>query len=245
MDSSANSMRKRAEQRRRVMPDLAFRVGEPAAMMAAAVPTVAAPLHLTNLQPDQPVQSILLNCQVQIEPLGRPYSAAEEARLLDLFGERERWARTMKPLLWAIQVLKIPAFAQEATVDVMLPCTMDFDVAATKYFYGLEKGSIQISVLFSGTVFYTNERAMLQATQIPWDREARFHLPVETWRRAVEAHYPDAAWLRLPKESFDRLYRFKVARGIPTWDGVIHRLMERAETSANEELPEASMGVKL
>lgn len=216
------------------MPDLRFRIGDIAAMAYAACPTVVAKLHIENSPADEDIQSISLNCQVQIQPLGRQYTALEEARLLELFGERERWGQTMKPLHWANVVLKVPPFRGATNIDLPLPCSLDFDVAANKYFYGLEAGSIAVTVMFSGTIFYANEQGALQIAQIPWDREARFHLPVGAWKDAVAAHYPERAWIQLPHDVFDRLYRYKVSRGIPKWQGVIERLLnesERAEVS--------------
>ena len=226
------------------MPDLRFSIGAPTSMPYAAIPTIAAPLRITNASPNTPIQSILLNCQIQIEPLGRAYSAQEEARLLDLFGDRSRWARTMKPMLWTIQVLKVPAFAEEATIDIPLPCTMDFDVAATKFFYGLEAGVIPISVLFSGTAFYTDESGYLQATQIPWDHEAKFQLPHDVWRAAIDAHYPEMEWLRLSKETFERLYLLKVARGIPTWDRLLNQILDHTESRVSAAWLAEPTGVK-
>jgi len=170
-----------------------------------------------------------LNCQVQLQPLGRTYSALEEAKLLDLFGERERWGQTMKPLHWANVVVKVPPFVGETVVDLVLPCSLDFEVAANKYFYGLDAGSIAVTVMFSGTVFYNSEHGTMQIMQIPWDREARFTLPVGTWKSAIDAHYPETAWLRLSRETFDRLYRYKVARGIPMWESVVEQLLDHAE----------------
>ncbi|HEU4982572.1 MAG TPA: DUF6084 family protein [Acidobacteriaceae bacterium] len=210
------------------MPDLTFHVGEVRAMPNAAVPTIAARLHITNAVANEAIQSIVLNCQLQLQPLGRPYSAAEEARLLDLFGERERWGQTMKPLHWMNLMAKVPPFTGETSVDLPLPCSLDFDVAANKYFYGLERGAITIDVMFSGTVFYADEHGAMRITQIPWDREARFLLPVETWRQAIDAHYPESAWLRLPRETFDRLYRYKVRCGIPMWPQVLDQLLDAA-----------------
>lgn len=221
------------------MPDLSFRIGDVTAMPYVAVPTVLAPVQITNANRQRPVHSIVLNCQVQLEPAGRPYSAAEETKLLDLFGERDRWARTMKPMLWTNAVLKVPGFATETSVDLALPCTMDFDVAATKYFYGLEAGYVPVSVLFSGTAFYAGDNGAMQVMQIPWDREARFRLPVEVWKAAVDMHYPESVWLRLSKDTFDRLYRYKVARGIPMMDGLLERLLDRAELAEVREAPAA------
>jgi Family of unknown function (DUF6084) len=226
------------------MPDLSFRIRELAPLAYAAVPTIAARLEIANATPKQPVRSLSLNCQVQIEPLRRPYTAQEEARLLDLFGERERWARSMKPLLWTITVLKVPGFASDVSLDLPLPCTLDFDMAATKYFYGLEQGHIAVSVLFSGTIFYAVEDGSLQIEQIPWDREARFQLPLQVWQDAIRAHYPESAWLRLSKETFDRLYRFKVARGIPAFDRLIEELLDQAErTVLQDRVPAAAAEV--
>ncbi len=224
------------------MPDLSFRIGNVSALPYAAVPTILAPVQIVNANPRQAVHSIVLNCQVQMEPAGRPYTAQEEAKLLDLFGERDRWARTMKAMLWTNSVLKVPGFAMESTVDLLLPCTMDFDVAATKFFYGLDAGYIPVSVLFSGTVFYAGENGAMQVMQIPWDREARFRLPVDVWKAAVAMHYPDSMWMRLQKDTFDRLYRYKVARGIPSMERMLERLLDRAELAeVQESLPATSL----
>jgi Family of unknown function (DUF6084) len=211
------------------MPDLSFRIVDVTAMPYAAIPTIVARLHITNAVKDEMIQSTNVNCQVQLQPLGRTYTAIEETRLLDLFGEREHWGRTMKPLHWMNLVVNVPQFSGETAVDLRLPCSLDFDVGASKYFYGLEAGNIAIAVMFSGTVFYVSARGSMQIAQIPWDREARFQLPVAVWKRAIDAHYPGSAWLRLPRETFDRLYRYKVGRGIPMWHEVLEQLLDQAE----------------
>lgn len=215
------------------MPDLRFEVRDLTAMPFAAAPTITAHLHIQNTTGEQ-VHSISLNCQVQIQPLGRNYTAEEEMRLLDLFGERERWARSMKPLLWTISVLKVPAFAETIDLELPLPCSFDFDLAATKYFYGLREGSIRALVLFSGTVFHADDTGCLQVAQIPWDREANFRVPLETWKAAIDAHYPNSAWLRLSRETFDRLYRYKLTHAAPTWNRVIEQLLAYAEDSEDD-----------
>lgn len=210
------------------MPDLSFRIGEISAMSFAAVPTISVRLTIANAVKEEVIQSVSLNCQLQLQPATRSYTAMEEARLLDLFGERENWGRTMKPLHWMNLPVKVPPFTGETSVNMTLPCSLDFDVAANKYFYGLEAGAIAAVAMFSGTVFY-EDNGLMRIAQIPWDREARFQLPVAVWREAIDAHYPGSAWLRLPREVFDRLYRYKVSRGIPMWDGVLNRLLDQAE----------------
>ncbi|HEX3987409.1 MAG TPA: DUF6084 family protein [Acidobacteriaceae bacterium] len=213
------------------MPDLSFLAGEVTAVSPAAVPTLAARLHISNANAGEPIRSIGLNCQIRIQPLGRAYTAIEEARLLDLFGERERWARTMTPMLWLSTSINVPAFMAQTTVDLPLPCSLDFDIAATKYFYGLDAGTISVSVVFSGTIFYANPSGALQIAQIPWDREARFQLPVKIWQEAIAAHYGDAAWLRIGKQTFDRLHRYRTLRGISAWDQLFDQLIDNAERS--------------
>lgn len=210
------------------MPDLTFRVDDVSPVRYAAVPTVGVRLRISNASATEPIHSVALNCQVRIEPLGRKYTAEEEARLLDLFGERERWARTMRPMLWTQAALNVPGFTGATEAELALPCTLDFDVAATKYFYGLHAGDIQVSILFSGTVFYAAADGALQVAQIPWDREARFHLPAAAWQAAVEMHYPNSIWMRLPRETFDRLFQYKVRHSLPMWEQAIGQLLDRA-----------------
>jgi hypothetical protein len=217
------------------MPDLKFRIEEVTAMRYAAVPTVAARLRISNSSLSESIHSILLNCQVRIEPQGRKYSTEEEARLLDLFGERERWARTMKPMLWTQLAVSVPGFTGTTEAELALPCTLDFDVAATKYFYGLETAEVSVSLLFSGSVFYAGPNGALQVAQIPWDREARTQLPVAVWKAAVEMHYPNAVWLRLQRHSFDRLYRYKIAHSLPMWEQTIEHLLDAAERAPLSE----------
>jgi hypothetical protein len=61
---------------------------------------------------------------------------------------------------------------------------------------------------------------------------------VEAWKSAIDAHYAGTTWLRLPKEVLQRLYLYKVARGIPRWEQVIDQLLDRAEmVEVREGLP--------
>ena len=91
-------------------------------------------------------------------------------------------------------------------IDVPVPCTFDFNVAATKYFHGLSDGDVPLSFLFSGTAFYESglERTLLVAP-VPWDKEATFRLPVRTWHALMDHYYPNGAWLRLRLDTFERL----------------------------------------
>jgi hypothetical protein len=161
----------------------------------------------------------------------------EQVKLLDLFGTPERWARTVKPLLWMNTSVAVPRFASEIVVDLQLPCTFDFNVAATKYFHALEAGDIPLCVMFSGTLFLEGHEGGLQVAQVPWDREASFRLPIAVWKEMMEMHHPNSAWLCLHRDTFEQLYDYKVRNGIPTWEQAIERALAAAD--AKTETPEA------
>ena len=68
---------------------------------------------------------------------------------------------------------------------------------------------------------------------ISWDKEARFRLPVKLWQEPDgRIHYPNSAWLHLRRDVFDRLYRYKVERGFPTWEQTVERLLLAADDEA-------------
>jgi hypothetical protein len=119
----------------------------------------------------------------------------------------------------------VPRFTGGTIVDLHVPCTFDFNVAATKYFYGLSSGDLPLCFQFSGTVFYEDQDGALQVSPISWDKEARFRLPLKVWKALMDEHYPNSAWLAIGRETFDRLYEFKVREGIPTWDQAIERAL--------------------
>jgi hypothetical protein len=90
--------------------------------------------------------------------------------------------------------------------------------------------------LFSGTVFYATDEGTLQVAQIPWDKEARYRLPVQVWKQMMDIYYPNSVWLSLRKDVFDRLYRYKVRRGIPTWEQALESILPDEERPGTEEI---------
>ena len=81
------------------------------------------------------------------------------------------------------------ASPESTEIDLPLPCTYDFEVAGTKYLHALRDGDIPLLFLFSGTVF-TRGTTGFSVAQVPWDREARYRLPVAVWRDLMEAYFP-------------------------------------------------------
>jgi hypothetical protein len=211
------------------MPDLSFQIEKAEPQRFTVAPTLLFKLRMTNNVANETVHSVALRCQIQLEVTRRQYSAEDKNQLRDLFGEAERWGQTLKTLLWTHASVVAPAFHDTALVDLPVPCTFDFNVAATKYFSGLSDGEVPLNFLFSGTVFYADANGALQVAPIPWDKEASFRLPVKSWQEMMDIYYPNSAWLCLRRDVFERLYEYKVARGIPTWEQALENILPAVE----------------
>lgn len=217
------------------MPDLDFSVDRAEPLAFAAQPTLVLKLRVTA-HGGESVRSISLAVQVRIVATQRAYSSLEQERLLDVFGEPPRWGQTLKSLLWTMANVQVPGFRGQAVVDLAIPCTYDFDVVSAKYFDALQDGAIPLELLFSGTVFYVGESG-LQAEQINWDKEAHFSLPVQVWKEVIRLYFPNTAWLRVHKDTFDRLNRYRMRNALPTWESALDNLL-----SANEHQQPAWTG---
>lgn len=211
------------------MPDLSFSVLEAEAVPFAAQPTLALKLHVANADSEETIHTVALRAQIQIEAPRRHYGPEEKERLLDLFGQPERWSRTLRPMLWTHVSAVLPSFTASTVADLPIPCTFDFNVAATKYFHAVSDGDIPLNLLFSGTVFYVGAGGILQVAPISWDKEARFRLPVGIWREMMDLYYPNSAWLSLRRDVFERLYQYKMQRAISTWEEALEKLLAAEE----------------
>jgi len=208
------------------MPDLNFEVVGVEAPGFAAVPTIIFKLRINNTIEQERIHSGILRCQVQINVTRRRYSPEAQAQLLEVFGEPKRWGETLRSLLWTHTSTVIPQFTGSVTVDLPIVCTYDFDVVSTKYFNALGEGEIPLTFLFSGTIFYEGPGGNMQVAQISWSKEATYRLPVSLWQEMMEHYYPNTAWIRIRKDIFDQLYRYKATQALPTWDDVLVKLLQ-------------------
>jgi hypothetical protein len=215
------------------MPDLNFQVERAAPERFALAPHLLFKLAITEtVKPGQqpmPIHAVALRCQVRIEPARRRYSAAEKDRLRDLFGTPERWGQTLLPLLWTHVSTVVPPFTGSQTVEVPVPCSFDFSLAATKYFTALDEGDMPLRFLFSGTIFYQNAEGFLQVAQVPWEKEAAFPLPSAIWRELTDLYYPNCSWLCLRKDVFAALDEYRSRHNLPTWEQTIQSLLAALE----------------
>jgi hypothetical protein len=207
------------------MPDLQLSIEGAEVVPYAAAPLLAFKVRIFNSPIDEIVHTVALRAQIQLEVNRRKYDVDEQSRLADLFGEPDRWGQTLRSMLWTHASVVVPRFTGNVLADIQVPCTFDFNVAATKYFHGVTSGDLPLCFQFSGTVFYQGPDGPLQAAPISWDKEAKYRLPVKVWKDLMDAYYPNSAWLALRKDVFDRLYQFKVREGIPTWEEAIERAL--------------------
>lgn len=207
------------------MPDLNFQVYEAEAEAYAASPLLVLKLGIANADPEELIHTVALRCQIMIEAARRRYTAEEQRQLRDLFGEPERWSQTLRAMLWTHTSAIVQSFTGSTIVNLPVPCTFDFNIAATKYFAGLETGEIPLTLQFSGTIFYADPNGVLQVAQVSWSKEARYRLPVKTWHDMMEMYYPNSAWLRLRRDVFDRLHHYKMRQAIPTWEQTIESIL--------------------
>ena len=215
------------------MPELRFQITGVEPAMRGAAPLLHFAMEVANTPTEQPIQSVMVQAQIQFASNRRSYNAAEQDRLADLFGDPERWGQTLRTRLWAHTTVIVPGFTGRTTLPLPVPCTYDMNVSATKYLYALEEGDIPLLFLFSGTVFYTTEEGRIQAAPISWNAEAEFRMPVEVWQGLMEHHYPDSAWLYLQRDVFEQLYAFKRRHGLTSWEEALLRLLPEPEEVAS------------
>jgi hypothetical protein len=207
--------------------DLAFECVDVRPERYAAFPTLRFCLRIDDAE-QVPVHALALRCQIRIEPQRRRYSEVEADRLLDLFGEMARWGDTLKPMQFATVSTMVPGFEGGTEVALAVPCTYDFEVAAAKYFHSLEQGEVPLLLLFSGTMFLHGDNGF-SVEQVPWDKEARYRMPVNVWHELMDLYFPNSAWLRVRRETLDALQVFKAHAALPTWDDAFADLLRRVQ----------------
>jgi hypothetical protein len=207
------------------VPDLQLIVENADVVQHAAAPLLAFKVGIINNPSDEVIHTIALRAQIQIEASRRKYEATEQSRLLDLFGEPDRWGQTLRSMLWTHASVVVPGFTGSVQAEIPVPCTFDFNIAATKYFHGVTSGDLPLCFQFSGTVFYMNEDGTLQVAPISWDKESKYRLPVKVWKDLMEMYYPNSAWLSLRRDTFEKLHQYKMREGIPTWEEALERAL--------------------
>ncbi|MFE7353449.1 DUF6084 family protein [Streptomyces sp. NPDC057543] len=194
----------------------------------AAGPTLVFRLRITASE-EARVHALALRCQIRIEPARRGYEKTEAEGLTDLFGERSRWGSTLQPVQFAQVPVMVPAFTGESETDVVVPCTYDLEIAATRYMNALTDGEAPLLMLFSGTAFTGS--GGFRVEPVPWDLEAPFRMPVAVWQEMVDQHFPGCGWIRLPRDAMDALLEFRSRHALPSWEATVRALLDAAGTT--------------
>lgn len=212
------------------MTELGFQVLGARPEPYAATPTLMFRLRLETI-PHELIHSVALRVQIRIEPQRRRYSAVEESRLVELFGEAPRWGDTLKPFLWSHASIMVQGFNGATEIDLPVPCSYDLEVAGAKYLHSLEDGEVPLVFLFSGSIFAKGPTG-LSVTQVSWSKDVSFKFPAATWRSLMDMYFPNGGWLRLTRETLDALSRFKAKHALATWDHVLEALLREREEKA-------------
>ncbi len=203
-----------------------------AVLSARPVRHAAAPMLTLDLQVSEPsgrqVYMIALRIQLMIEPARRGYDDQTRAKLVELFGEPERWAVTTRSLVWSQLDVLVPAFTGTTTVSVPVACSSDLELAAAKYLYGLPDGMAPLALHFNGTVYYRDDDGALQMVLVPWNTSIDFRMPVSVWRETIEHYYPGMGWAALHADTLAALQKAKVDRGLATLDATVSSLLREA-----------------
>jgi len=205
------------------MTELVFDCLDAHAERYAAAPTMILKLRIAELTGES-IHAMTLQIQIRIEAQRRRYADREADRLSDLFGETSRWGDTLKPLHFTSLALTVPAFTGSVELDLPVPCTYDFDVTSAKYMNALDDGEIPLILLFSGSVF-SRGTSGFAVERVPWNKEAQYRLPVSTWREMMDLHFPDSAWIRVRRDTFDALQRYKSRQAMTSWEEVLESLL--------------------
>ncbi|HEY4121822.1 MAG TPA: DUF6084 family protein [Byssovorax sp.] len=207
------------------MAELGFRVLGAEPVLHGTSPLVSLRLEITTRQP---VRALSLRAQVQIEAARRRYEADEAARLAGVFCEGARFDDALRSLVWAHVHVAVPAFDARVEVDVLLPCSPDLRTERGTYLLAIDEGTIPVSLLFSGSIFYGDAGSALRIAPVAWSSEARFDLPAATCRAALAAHHGELALVALPKALVDRLQRARVRRALGGVDEALTALLDLA-----------------
>ena len=210
------------------MPDLDFKILGVEPTVHGLTPLLHFKLGITNTPPNETIQSVILQTQIQIQAPGRAYNENEKPKLIDLFGTPDQWKTTLRARLWTLANTTVRSFAGETEAVLPVPCSFDLNVAGSKYFYALEDGEVPLLFLFSGTIFYAAPDGHLQVQQISWNKECTYSMPVRVWKEMMNYHYPNSAFISLRREVFDRLENYKRGANVSSWDDTIERLLTKS-----------------
>ncbi|MFG2132940.1 DUF6084 family protein [Streptomyces sp. NPDC048751] len=211
-----------------VAPILAFAVTGAEEEPFAALPTLRFDLEIARTG-GQPVASVALTTVVRIDVARRRYAPEAQEALGELFGAPDQWASSMRPLHWTRTTVHVPAFDDRTTVRIPVECPYDTELALTKYLRAVgDDGDVPLDFLFSGTVFHRAPGGPgLAASRISWsDGDTRYALPAALWNSLTDRYHAGSPWLRLSRDTYDRLDAYRARNVLGTPDDAVRSLLD-------------------
>ena len=192
----------------------------------AAAPTLRFRLGVSEPS-EREIFTIALTAQINVEPARRRHDAATRERLVDLFGEPERWPATTHPFLWTNATTLVPSFTGAAIFTLPVPATFDLEVAAARYFNSLPDGEAPLAFHFSGSILLRADDGRVQVVSVPWSCTTTWRMPIATWRDLMRRHFPGRSWVALQQDTVERLSRYRRDHGLHSFDACVERMLER------------------
>ncbi len=212
------------------MTSLTCRIVDAAAARQSASPAIVFRLRIGDASGER-VHAVALRAQIQIRARARSYVSHEQERLTELFGTPAQWERTLTNVLWTQSSVVVPSFVGEIEIDLPVSCTYDLEVASAKYLHAVRDGDVPVVFAFSGTIFKSAPDRM-HVELVAHDLESRYLMPARVWHDAMDQFFPGGGWVRLRRETLDRLQAFRGRQALVGWDDAIDRLLERVQEQA-------------
>jgi Family of unknown function (DUF6084) len=128
---------------------------------------------------------------------------------------------------WAQVDVLVQSFRGRTTVEVPVLCNFDLEIAATNYFHSIVDGEVPLVFHFNGGIYYQGEGERLQIVQPSWEESSNYRMPIAIWQEMISAHYPHRGWVAAGGETIERLRRYKLEQGLPSYEAVLERLLDR------------------
>ena len=189
-------------------PAPAFEILGAEAVRHAAAPTLRFAVQVTE-PTGREVYTIALRAQIMIEPAKRSYDDETKARLVELFGEPERWGDHHRGRrCWRRSTCSCRRSPAPPPSRSRCRASFDLELAAAKYLYSLPDGNVPLTFNFTGTIFYRARRRADADRADPLGLLApASRCRSSTWREMIRDHYPKGGWVALETDTLDALAR--------------------------------------
>jgi hypothetical protein len=211
------------------VPELGFAVTPARAEEFAAVPTLRFELDVARLG-GPALCAASLTVDIRIDVARRAYPPGARAALAEVFGLPSQWTRTMTPLAWTQITVQVPAVEDRARLPLTVGCATDAELAITRYLRAVGNEPVPLLLLFSGTLFYRPkpDAGSLLTARVPWSAECDGTLPAGLWHSLVQRYYGDAPWLRLSRQTYERLDAHRLRQVLPDTEAAVADLIDRS-----------------